>query len=449
MLGTLTKVKVTRCKMAAFVNGSMLIECTVNGDTGNCTNVTHLIEYDVTIDGCLLAGNLSNMTGNDSCLPVSGPHEVSPWTILFILLYGLICIIGLVGNGLVIFVVYRYAKMKTVTNMYIINLAISDVLFLFGLPFLITTALMRHWIFGFAMCKVFYVLTSINWFTSVFTLIVMSADRYLAVCHPIKSMQYRTPFVARLVCGCVWSISFLVMLPIMLYATTMKQRNSMKESCTIVWPEGQPIPADKAFIWYAFLLGFAIPVSLISVFYALVLVRLKAVGPKIKTKEKKRTHRKVTKMVLTVIAVYVVCWLPYWIFQVDLTFRTSHLLKWEILLFQVFTLLSYANSMLNPLLYAFLSDNFRKSFIKAFKCATYTEVNGTLHAENSIFPRRTTHTGSDRRKVSRVGSEEEFEIGEMTTMSTRIESDGVNGTKVTTVVPTSESREKLSAGNSV
>ena len=67
---------------------------------------------------------------------------------------------------------------------------------------------------------------------------------------------------------------------------------------------------------YAGLLGFAIPIALIIVFYTLIVIKLKSVGPKKKSKEKKKTHRKVTKMVLTVIAVYVICWLPYWVFQV-------------------------------------------------------------------------------------------------------------------------------------
>ena len=112
--------------------------------------------------------------------------------LLFCSLYALICAVGLTGNGLVIFVVVRYAKMKTVTNTYILNLAVADLAFLIGLPFLIATALLGTWSFGHAFCKLFYVLTSINWFTSVFTLTVMSADRYLAVCHPVSTNRVYT-----------------------------------------------------------------------------------------------------------------------------------------------------------------------------------------------------------------------------------------------------------------
>ncbi|XP_041364874.1 somatostatin receptor type 2-like [Gigantopelta aegis] len=305
--------------------------------------------------------------------------------------YVIICVVGLLGNGLVIYVVVRFAKMKTVTNMYILNLAISDVLFLLSLPFLTTTTFLQYWVFDFAMCKIYLVLFSINLFTSVFMLTVMSADRYLAVCHPIRSLKYRTPNVALIICLCIWSVSFLVMLPIILYSTTVANpKYKGKHTCTISWPEGQPIPADKAFIWYTFILGFAIPVSMISVFYVFVVLRLRRVGPAKKSKEKKRSHRRVTRMVLTVIAVYVICWLPYWIFQVDITFNadpTSPLQYWKVNLFSSLTVLTFTNSMLNPFLYAFLSDNFRKSFLKAFKCASPADINKSLCGENSLFPR--------------------------------------------------------------
>ncbi len=349
-----------------------------------------------------------NSTANDS----SGFQRYSDvtvlaWTVTFSGLYFLICVLGIVGNGLVIFVVIRYTKMKTVTNMYILNLAVADLCFLVGLPFLIVTMNMQRWLFGFHMCKLFLVLTSINWFTSVFTLCVMSADRYMAVCHPVRSMQYRTPFTSRIVCVCVWTASLLVMIPIMMYA------KGKDGSCTIEWPTNQVLSPQTAFIWYTMLLGFAIPVALISVFYALVIARLKTVGPRNKSKEKKRSHRKVTKMILTVIAVYVVCWLPYWVFQVTLTFVDMPM--WHVPVFQGITVLSYANSMINPIVYAFLSDNFRKAFLKAFKCAAPAEVNGALMAEQSVFPGKGRSGNAAKTHFSTANSEEEIEFTTNTT----------------------------------
>ena len=93
-------------------------------------------------------------------------------------------------------------------------------------------------------------------------------------------------------------------------------------------------------------------------------------------------------MVLSVIMVYIICWLPYWVFQLDLAVREQERpTLWRIVMFQAFNLMTYANSMLNPLLYNFLSDNFRKSFTKAFKCVDRFEANRSLRAENSVYPK--------------------------------------------------------------
>lgn len=362
---------------------------------GNTTTAFYDTEHYCVLDNS--SGALE--TGNNSSNFSDIGRELPVHLIFMISSYVFICVVGLIGNGLVIYVVLRFSKMKTVTNLYILNLAVSDVLFLISLPFLITTTLLEYWIFGRAMCKIYFVFFSINFFTSVFTLTAMSADRYLAVCHPVRSVYYRTTRIAFFVCMSIWSISFFVMLPVILYSTTIpNRRNPDQETCTISWPEDQPIPGDKAFTWYTFLLGFLIPVALISVFYISVILRLRSVGPRKKSKERKKSNRKVTRMVLAMISVYVICWLPYWCFQGNLTFKPTGagLPNWQIYMFNAFTVLSFANSMINPVLYAFLSDVFRKSFLKAFSCVKFLDSGKSQGGDNSIFPRSATRKETDR-----------------------------------------------------
>jgi hypothetical protein len=112
-------------------------------------------------------------------------------------LYSLVCLVGLLGNTLVIYVVVRFSKMQTVTNMYIVNLAVADECFLIGIPFLLTTMSRQSWPFGNFMCKAYMTTTSINQFTSSIFLTIMSADRYIAVCHPISSPKVRTPLISK------------------------------------------------------------------------------------------------------------------------------------------------------------------------------------------------------------------------------------------------------------
>lgn len=179
-------------------------------------------------------------------------------------------------------------------------------------------------------------------------------------------------------------------------------------SCNIYWPESEIMNGQKAFTLYSFTLGFFIPFVLILLFYFLVICKLRTVGPKNKSKEKKKSHRKVTYLVLTVITVYVMCWLPYWVGQVYITFQPPMPMLRHSEAKLTFLLLagslSYANSAVNPILYAFLSENFKKSFAKAFTCATGQEVNAQLHVENSVLPRHTrgSSRGPDRTKRDRM-----------------------------------------------
>nr|CAD7199266.1 unnamed protein product [Timema douglasi]CAD7411863.1 unnamed protein product [Timema poppensis] len=317
-------------------------------------------------------------------------------------LYAVVCIVGLLGNSLVIYVVLRFSKMQTVTNMYIVNLAVADECFLVGIPFLLTTMNLRFWPFGNIMCKVYMTTTSINQFTSSIFLTIMSADRYIAVCHPISAPKVRTPLISKVVSLTAWTASALLMVPVFMYASIMDDDHNI--SCNILWPESETVSGQTAFTLYSFILGFSIPLMLISIFYILVIRKLKTVGPKNKSKEKKKSHRKVTKLVLTVITVYVFCWLPYWLTQMALIFTPPKQCQSRvaITIFLLAGILSYSNSAMNPILYAFLSDNFKKSFLKACTCATGQDVNATLHMENSVFPRRHHHKqGSEKGKTAK------------------------------------------------
>lgn len=85
-------------------------------------------------------------------------------------------------------------------------------------------------------------------------------------------------------------------------------------TCNILWSHPNVgALGGSTFTLYSLILGFAMPLSLILVFYYLVIKKLQTVGPKNKSKDKKRSHRKVTRLVLTVITVYILCWSPYWV----------------------------------------------------------------------------------------------------------------------------------------
>uniref|UniRef100_A0A8D2DSN7 Somatostatin receptor 5 n=1 Tax=Sciurus vulgaris TaxID=55149 RepID=A0A8D2DSN7_SCIVU len=304
---------------------------------------------------------------NTSADPGGGPNgtqgapapSVGARAVLVPLLYLLVCVVGLGGNTLVIYVVLRHAKMKTVTNVYILNLAVADVLLMLGLPFLATQNAVSYWPFGPFLCRLVMTLDGINQFTSIFCLTVMSVDRYLAVVHPLRSARWRRPRVAKLASAAVWAFSLLMSLPLLVFADVQEGWGT----CNLSWPE--PVGLwGTAFITYTSLLGFFGPLLVICLCYLLIVVKVKAAGVRVGQARRRRSERKVTRMVVVVVLVFVGCWLPFFIVNiVNLAFTLPEEPASAGLYFFV-VVLSYANSCANPLLYGFLSDNFRQSFRK-------------------------------------------------------------------------------------
>ncbi|KAG7267441.1 hypothetical protein CRUP_033396 [Coryphaenoides rupestris] len=198
-------------------------------------------------------------------------HQDKTSSMVITFIYFVVCAVGLCGNSLVIYVILRYAKMKTVTNIYILNLAVADVLCMMSLPFISMQLALVHWPFGEALCRAIMTVDALNQFTSIFCLTVMSIDRYLAVVHPIKSTKWRKPRIAKLINLTVWGVSLLVNLPTMIFSGLDKV-----PVCGMVWPEPQEV-YYKAFMFYTFFIGFFLPLVVICLCYLLIIVKVKLI----------------------------------------------------------------------------------------------------------------------------------------------------------------------------
>lgn len=299
----------------------------------------------------------------------SAPQLIPKFYIAVPIIYSVICAVGLTGNSAVIYVILKAPKMKTVTNIFILNLAIADELFTLVLPINIADYLLLQWPFGEFMCKLIISIDQYNTFSSIYFLTVMSIDRYLVVVATIKSkkMSYRTYRVAKLMSVCVWFFVTIIILPFSIFAKIHTEEG--RSQCVFVFPN------PEAFWWkvsrlYTLIVGFVIPVSTICILYSTMLYKLRHMRLHTNAKALDKAKKKVTIMVLIILAVCLFCWTPYHLSTV--VALTADIPQTPVIIgiSYFITALSYANSCLNPFLYAFLDDNFRKSFRKLIECGT-------------------------------------------------------------------------------
>ncbi|XP_068607727.1 neuropeptides B/W receptor type 2b [Brachionichthys hirsutus] len=309
-------------------------------------------------------------SGNGSgpgCAPPPGSH--ADLYVVLPVIYSVICAAGLTGNTAVIYVILRAPKMKTVTNMFILNLAVADDLFTLVLPINIAEHLLHRWPFGEALCKVILSIDHYNIFSSIYFLTVMSVDRYLVVLATVRSrrMPYRTYRAAKITSLCVWILVVVIVAPFSVFAGVYLEPGDGRKTCVLSFPspEGSWFKASRI---YTLILGFAIPVSTICVLYITMLHKLRSMRLGSNAKALDKAKKKVTVMVFVVLAVCLFCWTPFHLSTVvalTTDLRTTPLL---IGISYFITSLSYANSCLNPFLYAFLDDSFRKAFKKMLEC---------------------------------------------------------------------------------
>lgn len=166
----------------------------------NNSNLSSSSSEMVTPSSMLLATTQLALSGLGSSTLEPGPTEqdISETTIIIVqslvpVFFGFIGITGLLGNALVVLVVLSNQNMRSTTNLLIINLAMADLLFVvFCVPFTGSDYVLDEWPYGDVWCRIVQYLIVVTAHASIYTLVLMSLDRYLAVVHPIASMVIRT-----------------------------------------------------------------------------------------------------------------------------------------------------------------------------------------------------------------------------------------------------------------
>ncbi|XP_030623474.1 type-1 angiotensin II receptor B [Chanos chanos] len=339
---------------------------------------------------------------------MSGRHNIV-FTLVPVV-YSCNFVIGIVGNSMVVAVIYRYMKLRSVANVFVLNLAISDLTFLITLPLWATfTAAGYHWPFGSLLCKASAGLAIFNLYTSIFFLTALSIDRYLAIVHPVRSRRRRTLLYARLTCIFIWVFAFLLSAPTALSRDVHQMGNSSSTLCAVVH-RGELIHLLISLSVMKSVLGFVVPFLIIITCYCLIGRALLGARGGLRKSVRSREDE-VLRMLAAAVLAFFVCWAPHQVFYfVELLVVSGVVDNCKVVdvidTALPFTIcLAYFNSCVNPILYSFVGHNFRKNLLQLLRCRPGTdEGRQSLSSKMNSLSHRATEilhlTGSKKSTVT-------------------------------------------------
>ena len=324
---------------------------------------------DVFVDVSTNAGGISTNVTNTT------ESDFERYTRIIVpTIFGFILVLGLFGNSLVIIVVLADKHMRNTTNILILSLAFADLFFiLFCVPFTATGYAMPVWPFGAVGCKMAQYAMHVCAYASVYTLVLMALDRYVAVVHAIRSMTWRSERNTWIAVFIIWIVCLLGNSPILVqYDVHVYSWGTENRSVCLNTHNLDDKRVGKAFYVSFLFFGYIIPLGVTLLMYGLMLKRLLygvVPGGASQSAESIRAKKRVTRMVVIVEVIFAICWLPIQIILFMQAFDKYTKTKETLALMFASNCLAYMNSCVNPILYAFLSENFRRSFRRFLCCS--------------------------------------------------------------------------------
>ncbi|KAF2883444.1 hypothetical protein ILUMI_22729 [Ignelater luminosus] len=301
---------------------------------------------------------------------------------LFLILYTGIFILGIFGNVLVCFVVFRNKAMQTVTNLFITNLALSDILLcVLAVPFTPLYTFLGRWVFGKVICHLVSYAQGTSVYISTLTLTSIAIDRFFVIIYPFHPRMKLSTCI--LIIVNIWFFAFLVTLPYGIYMRHKAGDNTSdpKYFCEEDWPKEE---YRKIFGGLTTMMQFVIPFFMMAFCYICVSLRLNdrarsKPGSKSSRKEEadRERKRRTNRMLIAMVVIFLLSWLPLNVINIinDFYVQTGNWQYYYLSFFMVHSM-AMSSTCYNPFLYAWLNENFRKEFKQVLPCFDASSSRG-------------------------------------------------------------------------
>ncbi|XP_023117540.1 C-X-C chemokine receptor type 3-2 [Amphiprion ocellaris] len=288
--------------------------------------------------------------------------------------YSLVFVLAVIGNVLVLCVIRRYRNSQSggacafsLTDTFLLHLAISDLLLAFTLP-LFAVQWAHHWVFGLAVCKISGALFSLNRYSGILFLACISFDRYLAIVHAVSSGWKRNTCHAQFACAVIW----VVCLGLSGVDIAFKQ---VEEVHTVghrgpplcqMWYTGDSTQWQVGLQLVSVILGFGVPLLIMLYCYIQIFRSL--------CNATRRQRRKSLRLIISLVSVFVICWAPYNCFQLADSLQRLGVVSGGCHFGRVVDIgtlitesVGLSHCALNPLLYGFVGVKFRRELARMCK----------------------------------------------------------------------------------
>ncbi|XP_015280614.1 PREDICTED: cysteinyl leukotriene receptor 1 [Gekko japonicus] len=316
--------------------------------------------------------------------------------------YSIVTMVGFVGNGFVLCVLIRTYQDKTAFQVYMLNLAISDLLFVFTLPLRVVYYINNgNWFFGDFLCRITSYALYVNLYCSIFFMTAMSFFRCIAIAFPVQNIHFLTEKRARLTCVTIWIFVMLTSSPFLL-------RGSYEDPATNKTKCYEP-PAPEMVLklmvlhYIALLVGFIVPFVIITICCTVIIRALL----KNSLHKKQEARRKAVWMVIIVTLAFLISFSPY---HVQRTVHIHFLMRKgasceDVLYMQKTVVISLSlaatNCCFDPLLYFFSGGNFRRR-LSTFRKASAS--SGSQLHRMKLSSKNLDEEGSKEKMQEAVGS---------------------------------------------
>nr|XP_033806921.1 ovarian cancer G-protein coupled receptor 1 [Geotrypetes seraphini]XP_033806923.1 ovarian cancer G-protein coupled receptor 1 [Geotrypetes seraphini] len=337
----------------------------------------------------------TNYSTNDTvCLIDHRIHQT--W---FPVVYVFVFVVGFPANCLSLYYGYLQIKVKNELGIYLCNLTMADLLYIFSLPFWLQYVLQHdNWTYNELMCKICGILLYENIYISIEFLCCISVDRYLAVVHPFRFHKLRTMKAAIFVSVAIWAKEFLTSCFFFEHGEVSKDPENH-----VVCFEHYPIkPWEHSIHYYRFFAGFLFPIFLLLFSYCRILrVVRKSHGTQLKTK------LQIKQLVLSTVIIFLVCFGPYHVLMmVRSLFEKTCVFAATVFNVYHFSLsLTSFNCIADPVLYCFASESTYKDFVTIKNCCLRFSRCSKIDRQESVemsTPEIVRHSDAQAEKETAV-----------------------------------------------